>query len=84
VHARERLREAVRLAVHDEVHAPLAVEDHVLGAVARHGAEAHLLEEGAQLPGIGRGVLDEFEAVGTHRVLEPEDALFLGDLGGHC
>ena len=48
VHARERLREAVGLAVHDEVDAPLAVERHVLGAVPRHEREAHLLEERAQ------------------------------------
>ena len=35
MHARERLREAVGLAVDDEVDAPLPVEDHVLRTVAR-------------------------------------------------
>jgi hypothetical protein len=70
MHARERLREAVGLAVHDEVDAPLAIEQHVLRAVARHGHETQLLEERAQLPRIRRRVFDELEAVGAHGIFE--------------
>ncbi len=69
MHARERLREAVRLAVHDEVDAPLPVKDHVLRAMARDRGEAELLEELAQQLRIGCGVFDEFESVGPHRVV---------------
>jgi hypothetical protein len=62
------LREAVGLAVDDEVDPALAIEDHVLGAVLRDRREAHLLEERAQLLGIGSGVLHELETVGAHGV----------------
>jgi hypothetical protein len=68
VHAREGLGEAVRLAVHDEVHLPLAVQEHVLRAMARDRRKPHLLEKGTQQLRVRGGVLDELEAVGAHRV----------------
>src|SRR6185437_1466880 len=70
MHPGERLREAVGLPVYDEVDRALAVEDHILGAMARDGREAQLLEERAQQVRIGRRVLDELEAVGARGVLE--------------
>ncbi len=68
VSARESLRKAVVLRVDDEIDVALIVQRHVLGAVARDRGQAHALEQPAQLFGIGRGVLDEFESVGAHRV----------------
>src|SRR5207302_3952471 len=64
-----RLREAVGLAVDDEVDAPLPVEEHVLRAVAGDRGEAELLEKPAEKLGIWRGVFDELESVGPHRVV---------------
>ena len=46
------------------------VQRDVLGAMAGHHREAHALEQRAQQDRIGRGVLDELEAVGAHRVVE--------------
>ncbi len=69
VHSRERLREAVGIAVYDEVHLPLPVQHHVLGPMARDGREAHLLEEVPEQLGIRCGVLDELETVGPHGVV---------------
>ena len=66
--ARELLREAVRLGVDQEIDVALAVQRHVLRAMARGGAKAHLLEQRAQRIGVGRRVFDEFEAVGAHRI----------------
>jgi hypothetical protein len=69
VPAREVLRERARLGVDDEVDVRLLVESHVLMAVARHRVEAHALEKRAQRCRVGRGVLDELEAVGLYRVI---------------
>jgi hypothetical protein len=70
VHARELLAEAARLGVDDEVDVALAVQRHVLAAVAGADREAHAREQPAQQLGVGRGVLDELEAVGAHRIVE--------------
>ncbi len=67
---REALAEAARLGVDDEVDVALPVQRDVLAAVARRDREAHPLEQRAQQLGIGRRVLDELEAVGTHRIVE--------------
>ena len=69
VRARECLREGIRLRVDDEVDLALAVQRHVLGAVPRDHRKAQPLEQRAQQLRIGRGVLDELEAVGAHRVV---------------
>ncbi len=66
--AREALREAVGLGVDDEIHVALAVQRDVLGTVPRHAHEAHALEQLAERLRIGRGVFDELEAIGAHRV----------------
>jgi hypothetical protein len=44
---------AVRLVVDDEVDAALAVQQHLLGAVAGHQREAHAGEQFFQLAGLG-------------------------------
>ena len=77
VHAGEALGEAVLLGVDDEVHVALAVERDVLGAVLGDPHEAHALEQRAERRRIGRGVFDELEAVGAHRI----DLVDLGDVG---
>ncbi len=68
--ARELLAEPARLGVDDEVDVALAVQRHVLAAVARTGGEAHAREQPAQQLGVRRRVLDELESVGAHRVVE--------------
>ena len=70
--ARELLGEAARLGVDDEVDVALAVERDVLALVLGDRGKAHLAEQGAQQLGIGRGIFDEFEPVGAHRVFKPE------------
>jgi hypothetical protein len=69
---------AVRFGIDDEVHATLAEQRDVLGAVTRHGAKAHALEQGGKFGHIRRGVFDELESVRTdgivperHRRLQP-------------
>src|SRR6188472_2691642 len=57
--------------------AALLVERDVLVAMARHRREPHALEERAERLRVGRGVLDELEAVGADRV-EPGRLLVLG------
>ena len=69
VQAREALRKRVGLGIDDEVDLALAVQHHVLVAVPRDRLEAHALEQGAHRRGVGRGVFDELEAVGAHRVV---------------
>ncbi len=59
---------AALLRIDDEIGLALAIERHILGAVAGDGAKAHLLEQIVELADIGRGVFDEFESVGAHRV----------------
>jgi hypothetical protein len=68
VDARERLREAVRLVIQDEVDVALAVEDDVFGAVPRNERKTHRLEEPGQGTRIRRRVFDELESVGACRV----------------
>ena len=60
---------AVRLGIDDKIDSALAVKRDRLGAVPRHGAEAHALEQRVQLGGIGRGVFDKFESVRAHRIV---------------
>ena len=66
-----------RLGVDDEVAVGLLVERDVLALVPRDLGEAHLREQRAQELDVRRGIFDELEAVGAHRVFEPEDGLFL-------
>ena len=68
VQAREGLGEALRLGIDQEIDLALAVERHVLGAVARHGGETHALEDAPQIRRVGRGVFDELEPVRSHGV----------------
>ena len=75
---------AAGLGIDDEVAVALLVERDVLALVPRDLGEAHLREQDAQQLDIGRGIFDELEAVGAHRVLEAEDAGLLGDLRGHA
>jgi hypothetical protein len=69
VQARKALGEAVGFGVDDEVDLALPVQQHVLVAVAGDGHEAHALEQRAHRGRVRRGVLDELEAVGAHRVV---------------
>jgi hypothetical protein len=62
--------QALRLAVDDEVDVALAVQQHVLAAVARHQGEAHLLEQGLQGVGGGCGEFDELEAAQAHGIVK--------------
>jgi hypothetical protein len=71
------------LGIDDEVDLPLAVEGDVLALVPRDRGKAHLREQLAQQRRVGRGIFDELEPVGPHRIVEPEDALLPGKLGGH-
>ena len=70
----EAAGEAVGLGIDDEVDVALPVERHVPGTVLGDRREAHGLEQVVELLRLGRGVLDELEAVGAHRV-------FVRDLG---
>jgi len=70
VFGREVRGQAARLAVDDEVDPALAVQQHVLGAVARHQREAQHLEVRLDHVGRGRGELHELEALQAHRVVE--------------
>ena len=67
--AREALRERVRLGVEDEVDLALAVERHRLVAVPGDRLEPHAFEHRGHGGRVGRGVLDELEAVRAHGVL---------------
>jgi hypothetical protein len=75
--AREALRERILLGVDDEVDLALAVQGHVLVAVARDGGKAHLLEQRAERFRIRRRVLDELETVGPHRVVPRREIAWL-------
>ena len=70
VQLREALAESVGLGIDDEIDVALLVQRDVLAAMAGHHREAHALEQRAQQDRIGRGVLDELEAVGAHRIVE--------------
>ena len=54
--------------IDDEIDVALIVQRHVLRTVARDRRQPHALEQPAQQFRIGRGVLDEFESVGAHRI----------------
>src|SRR3546814_7816806 len=72
---REVGRERIRILVEQEVHPSLAVDRDRPALVAQHGGEAHageIVVHGLALA-LGRGELDEFEAVDAHRVLERGD-----------
>ena len=66
--ARESLREAIVLGVDDEIDVALAVQRDILRAMTRYRRQSHGLKETAQVFGIGRGVLNEFKAVGAHGI----------------
>ena len=82
--AAKSLGEAVGLGVDDEIDVALAVEGDVLALVPGDRGEAHLGEQRAQQLGIGRGIFDELEAVGAHRILEAQRAELGGGGGGAC
>ena len=69
VRARKSLREGLGLRVDDEIDSALAVERHVLRAMARHRRKAEPLEERPQQLRIRCRVFDELEAVRAHRVV---------------
>ena len=77
VDPRERLREASRLGVDDEVDLSLAIEENILGAVLRDRREAHLLEQSPDRDRVRRRVLDELEAVGAEGII-PEGLVGAG------
>src|SRR5450432_3130337 len=62
------LRKTVVLRVDDEVDVALIVQGHVLRTMPRNRPQAHAFEQTTQQFRIRRGVLDEFEAVGAHRI----------------
>ncbi len=62
--------EGIRILVHEEVHAALAVQRQRAAAMARHRRETHALEQRLQQRRVGRGELDEFKPVDAHRILE--------------
>jgi hypothetical protein len=68
VQAREALREGLRVGVEDEVDLALPVERDLLVAVASDRPKAHALEHPGHRRRIGRGVLDELEALRAHGV----------------
>ena len=57
-----------RFPVDDEIDVALAIERHVLGTVAGHGAKSHALEQ-CRSATDRAGIFDEFEAVGADRVV---------------
>jgi hypothetical protein len=78
----EGLGGAVRFLVQDEVDVTLAVQDHLLRAVARDGAKAHALEELRQGLHIAGRVFDELEAVRRHRIFDRIHRLSLAVTAG--
>ena len=66
---------AAGLGIDDEVAVGLLVQRDVLALVPGDLGEAHLREQRAQKLDVGRGIFDELEAVGAHRVFEAEDGL---------
>ncbi len=67
---REVAGQALGLAVHDEVDIALPVQQHVLAAVPGDQGEAHLLEQGLQGVGKGRGEFDELESAQAHGIVK--------------
>ena len=69
VMAGKTLRERILFGIDDEIDVALAVQGHILVAVARDGREAHVLEQLAQCFWVWCCILDELETIGTHRVI---------------
>ena len=65
--------ETVGLGVKDVIDVALAIEGHIFRAMARHGREAHELEQRAELFRLGMGKFDKFESVRAHRVFVRND-----------
>jgi len=69
MHARETLRERIRLGIHQEIDLALPIQRHVLHAMFRDRGKSHLHEQLAERDRIGRGVFDEFETVGSDGIV---------------
>jgi hypothetical protein len=69
VMAGEALGKGVLLGVDDEVDAALAIQGHVLMAVAGDRGKTHFLEQRTQRFWVRRGVFDKLKTIGTHRVV---------------
>ena len=69
VMAGKTLRERILFGIDDEIDVALAIQGHILVAVARDGREAHVLEQLAQCFWVWCCILDELETIGTHRVI---------------
>lgn len=65
----ETLRERIRLGIDQEVDAALAIQRHVLVAVLGDGLEAQQFKHLAQRGGVRRGIFNELEPGGAHRVV---------------
>ena len=61
---------AAGLGIDDEIAVALLVQGDVLALVPGDLGKAHLGEQRAQQLDVGRGIFDELEAVGAHRVFE--------------
>ena len=61
------------LRVHDDVHLALAIELDLAGAMARDRPEPHPFEHAAQGLRLGRGELDELDAVDAEQVVRLRD-----------
>ena len=72
------------LGIDDEVAIRLLVERDVFALVPGDFGKAHFREQRAQQLDVGRGIFDELEAVGAHRIVEAENAGLVGDLRGHA
>ena len=70
VHARKLLAESRGLGIDDEIDVALAVQRHVLAAVARADGKSHAREQRSQELRVRRRVFHELEAVGAHRIVE--------------
>ena len=68
VRLRKSLAEGARLGIDDEIDVALRMQRDVLAAMLGDHRETEPLEQAAQQLGIGRGVFDELEAVGAHRI----------------
>ena len=68
VRLRETLAEGIRLGVDDEIDVALRMQRDVLAAMPGDHRKPEPLEQAAQQLRVGRGVFDELESVGTHRI----------------
>jgi hypothetical protein len=69
----EGLGEAVRLGVEQEIDIALAIKRHILGAMTGDRLETQLDEERGKFGRFGRGIFDELEPVGPHRIFKQCD-----------